>query len=313
LNALRLIISYLTAPFRFLLKGPTYLIAAPRKVWGMRPPARAAAVVAITLVVCTLIVVAVFVLRRDQVHGDFLRHGPGWIAAVVAIILATPTATYYLVRFWLEGDVSRYPDIDRAWEAGIQALTDEGLDVTDLPLYVVFGISSEIESTEFFGASRINTVVSGVPKGKSPLHWYASHDAIYLVCTGLGRLGRLSELAAAGGGQVTGSRRSRGGQSHCRDHGRWRGSWFVFNRRIALADGLGLRSLAGNSRNSYRRRRRRRPNPRRRHYAGPCRFGRTFTQGSGRAIRAIGPSLPPTSPRATAVLCQQRRHDHLQV
>jgi hypothetical protein len=201
LNALRLIISYVMAPFRFLLKGPTYLIAAPRKVWGMKPPARAATVVAITLIICTAIVVAVFIGSDKPVHGSYLRN-PRWIIAVLAITLATPTATYYLVRLWLEGDVSRYPDIDRAWEAGIQALADEGIDVTDLPLYLVLGVPNESEAAELIGAARISMVVSGSPKGKAPLHWYASHDAIYLVCTGLGRLGRLSELAAASGGSV---------------------------------------------------------------------------------------------------------------
>jgi len=199
LNALRLIVHYLTLPFQVLLKGPTYLIAAPRKVWGMKPPARAATIVATSLVICTAIVVITFVLSDKPVHGDVLRN-PAWVVGILAVLVATPTATYFLVRLWLEPDVSKYPDVDRAWEAGVQALAEAGIDLTDLPLYVVLGVPNENDAAGLIAAARITTVVAGSPKGKSPLHWYASSDAIYLLCTGLGRLGRLSELAAAGGG-----------------------------------------------------------------------------------------------------------------
>lgn len=198
--AFRLLLQYATAPFRVLLKGPTYLIAAPRRVWGLAPAGRAAGLVALALLACTAIVVATFILSDKPVHGDYLRN-PRWIAAVLGVLIATPTATYFLVRLWLQGETSRYPDIDRAWDEGVRALAEEGIALSDLPLYVVLGAPSERDAAALMAATRLTTGVAGIPKGRSPLHWYATSDAVYLVATGLGRLGRLSELATANVGQ----------------------------------------------------------------------------------------------------------------
>jgi hypothetical protein len=194
LKALQAIFRYVTAPFRFLLRGPTTLIAAPRRIWGLSPPGRAAALLEFFQLLCTAVVAATFIW-----HGRFPNVGwpviLGWILAMLALLVATPIATYYLVRLWLEGDVSKYPDIDEAWDAGVAALAEQGLDLSDLPLYVVLGAANEEQTTALFSASRVTTTVTGAPRGPSPLRWYASADGIYLVCSGLGRLGRLSELA----------------------------------------------------------------------------------------------------------------------
>ncbi|MEM9657989.1 MAG: hypothetical protein AAF961_06465, partial [Planctomycetota bacterium] len=176
---LQLIIRTLTAPFRFLLRGPTYLIGAPQRIFGMSPPARAAVLVALALVLCTLAVVIVFTIRDDVVHADVLRD-PKWISAVIAVLIATPIATYYLVRLWLEADVSQFPDIDQAWEEGIAALDNQGIDPTDLPLFLVVGVPNGAVCDALFAASRLKTIVPGSPPGNAPLRWYATDDAIFL-------------------------------------------------------------------------------------------------------------------------------------
>lgn len=196
MNALQLILRYLTAPFRFLLQGPTYLIGAPRRIFGMSPPARAATLLAIALILCTLVVVVVFTVRKDVVHADILRD-PKWIAAVVAVIIATPITTYFLVRLWLEGDASLYPDIDRAWDEGLAALSEQGLTLVDLPLYLILGTPNDAACDSLLAAGRVATIVPGSPRGSAPLRWYASQEAIYLALTGTGRAGRLSQFATA--------------------------------------------------------------------------------------------------------------------
>jgi hypothetical protein len=203
---MQLILRYLTAPFRFLLKGPTYLIAAPRKIWGMSPPARAAALLEVVLVFCTVIVAVKF-LWGQNIADVGRRLEIIWSLAVIAILVAAPLATYYLVKLWLSGEASRYPDIDRAWTAGLEALAEHGLDLTSLPIYVILGLPNEVETAALMAAARVNAVVAGVPKGPVPLRWYASDNAIFLIYNGLGRLSRLSELAAsrAGAGRPGGA------------------------------------------------------------------------------------------------------------
>jgi hypothetical protein len=197
-GALKQILQYLTAPFRLLLQGPTYLISTPRKVWGMKPALRAAVLMAIFLVVCTVIV-AIDYAVREGVGNAGRPLVLTWIAAEMALLIALPLATYHLVRLWLEGDVSKYPDIDQAWDEGVTALAEQGIELSDLPLYVVLGAGTEADCLTLMGASRLTAVVSGAPRGPAPLRWYATSNAIYLFCNGLGRIGRLSELAASGG------------------------------------------------------------------------------------------------------------------
>lgn len=203
MNALKLLLQYITAPFRFVLKGPTYLIAAPRKIWGMKPAMRAAVSLAILMLLCTTAAALAFWYAPTARPGkDYIL---GWVTVMVLLIVALPVSTYYLIRLWLEGDVSKYPDIDQAWDEGVAALAEQGLDVTDLPLFVVLGVANETECAALMAAARVTGPIAGVPRGLAPLRWYASSNAIYLFCTGLGRLGRLSELAAAGGGRGGGA------------------------------------------------------------------------------------------------------------
>jgi hypothetical protein len=199
-NTLKLLLQYITAPFRFVLKGPTYLIAAPRKIWGMKPALRAAVLVAVFMLLSTAAIAVAFWLAPTARPGS--DKIVGWTVAMTLLIIALPVSTYYLVRLWLEGDVSKYPDIDRAWDEGVAALAEHGLDLADLPLFIVLGAANEAECSALVAAGRVNPVVAGVPKGASPLRFYASANAIYLFCSGLGRLGGLSELAAAAGARA---------------------------------------------------------------------------------------------------------------
>jgi hypothetical protein len=203
-NFLQTIIGYLTAPFRVLLKGPTYLITAPRRIWGMSPPARAAALVGLALALCTIAIVLIYkFVDPDRVNEEILED-PLWIASVIFVNIATPTATYFFVKLWLEGDVSLYPDIDRAWDEGVAALAEKGIQLKDYPLFLILGAANEAACDALFDSGKVRLTLAGAPKGQTPLHWYASEQGIFLALTGTGRLGRLAQLAVAAPGSARG-------------------------------------------------------------------------------------------------------------
>ena len=56
-----------------------------------------------------------------------------WLVSC-ALIVAIPLVLYKTLLLWLEGPVSRYPEIDAAWKAGMAALGEKGLDVHQTPL-----------------------------------------------------------------------------------------------------------------------------------------------------------------------------------
>ncbi len=84
-------------------------------------------------------------------------------------------------------EASPFPDIDRAWDEAITALSEKHIDVTDFPLFLVLGRPEEGEEVLFSG-TRLQ--VAGSPRREdAPLHVYAGKDAqgreaVYVTCVG---------------------------------------------------------------------------------------------------------------------------------
>jgi hypothetical protein len=107
--------------------------------------------------------------------------------------------TYYTVKLWMEGEGSPFEDIDRAWQAGIEALEKNHFDLRQIPIFLVLGSEGPDQNRVLFNAARVSLTVDNVPPGPAALHWYANQDAIYLVCTEVGCLSRLAQYARQGG------------------------------------------------------------------------------------------------------------------
>jgi hypothetical protein len=126
------------------------------------------------------------------------------IATIIAIVLVTPIAVYFTVKFWLQESGERFPDIEEAWNAGVAELARRGFDINRTPLYFVLGSESSLKDQYLFAASGLDFAFSHFPKGRGvPLRWYASEEAVFVV---LSHVGCLSDLARAGS-DVVSSRR----------------------------------------------------------------------------------------------------------
>jgi len=195
LNYLRQFFQVITAPFRMLSRLPLGVISAPRRLMGMSLPARVALVTAILLLVCAIVAFVSLLLTEDAAH--FWNYFAGWRKWVIPLLLIViPVVVYFAVKSWLEGEVSQYPDIDEAWHEGLAALRENGLDLTDLPFFLVLGTEDEGLIKSVFNASRMDFLIRHVPSGRKPLHWYADENSIFLVCRDVSHLSRLNSLAA---------------------------------------------------------------------------------------------------------------------
>lgn len=179
---------YLTAPIRAIA-------ALPRWFLGLSVPARAALLVAIFCVLCVVIATIAYYLNPQLVTQPIVKGWKFWLV-VVLLIVAIPLVVWYALKLWLEGEVSRYPDIDYAWKAGIEALERHGLDLREIPLFLIIGVEGDAAAASLLQASRISFRVQEVPQGPAALHWYANPEGIYLVCT---ETCSLSALAKVGG------------------------------------------------------------------------------------------------------------------
>jgi len=148
-------------------------------------PARAALVLGLFLVVLVIVAWTVFFLHPAHVpwrHTMSLAR----IAIVLALVVLTPVAFYWALRLWLVGYRSRFPNIDYAFNAGIQALKRSGISLQATPVFLILGPPSpEVEEMVMDACGR-EFIVRGVPEGPAPLHWYANAEGIYLVCSKVG-------------------------------------------------------------------------------------------------------------------------------
>src|SRR5947209_5078148 len=69
-----------------------------------------------------------------------------------------------------EQHVSAWPDIEEAWDEAMHALNQAGLDVTEVPLFLVLGRPLEGEEA-LFAAADLRLAVKGAPqRANAPLH-----------------------------------------------------------------------------------------------------------------------------------------------
>ncbi|MGQ9575794.1 MAG: type VI secretion protein IcmF/TssM N-terminal domain-containing protein [Thermoguttaceae bacterium] len=180
---------------RGVLSAPGKLLSSGRRVGGLSLPARAALLLAVSLVLCAIISFVAFKYREGTPFLESLTKKPYHVLSVVVLIVAIPVVVYYAIKLWLQGDVSPFEDIDKAWQAGMAELERHGLDISQIPIFLVFGSSGETQEKALFAASRLALNLREVPQGPAAFHWYANPEGIYIVCT---RVGSLSRLAAIG-------------------------------------------------------------------------------------------------------------------
>ena len=157
--------------------------------------ARASILLAVALVIMVIAAWLLFLLDPDSVPW---RHAMTlWrILLDVVLVIVIPIVTYRALLVWLEGEQSRFPDIDYAWNAGVEALRRNGIPLESAPIFLVLGSSGQrLEQSLFEGSAR-SFRVANVPEGPAPLHWYASPEAIFLCCTEAGWLTALAALQA---------------------------------------------------------------------------------------------------------------------
>ena len=122
---------------------------------------------------------------------------PFWLPVLFLLFLAACFIGYQLYRsLGPDADLVEFADIEDAWGEAKAALVEAGIDVTQVPLFLVLGRpASNLHA--FMSATRLSFGVQQVPlKAKPPLQVYANKQAIYIVALDACLLGRQAELLA---------------------------------------------------------------------------------------------------------------------
>ena len=191
----RQVLDAVTYPLRMLLYAPEKLLAGSRSLSRISLPARVALLATLFLLVCVVVTLIAFTQTQDRPFVQ-AKLTPLFVAVVLVLVLIIPLVLYKALKLWLEGEASPYPDIDHAWKTGLAELDRQGIDLKQVPLFLVLGTADPRQEKSLMDAARLELNVREIPPGPAPLHWYAGPDGIYLLASGVGCSSRLSALAA---------------------------------------------------------------------------------------------------------------------
>jgi hypothetical protein len=142
----------------------------------------------------SMIVVMVVVARDPRGVSLYTALPVGWVVTAAVLVILIPILVYQGLKLWVLGEKARYPDIAYAWNAGLQALQENGLDCNAIPIFLVLGSSGEHQEKALMQASGRAFRVFGAPQGPAPIHWYGCPDSIFLFCSEVGALSTLTQL-----------------------------------------------------------------------------------------------------------------------
>ena len=167
MNFLRQILDILTAPIRLLLAAPRKMLDSSRRLSGLSLPARVAIATEVLLILIVIVAAVSYSFMKNRTPF-LVAFPPAYCAVIVALVIVIPFVLYKALQIWLEGDVSPYPDIDRAWKAGIEELERQGIDIRQVPLFLIFGAASLRQEKGLFDAARLELGIREIPNGTAP-------------------------------------------------------------------------------------------------------------------------------------------------
>ena len=179
----------LFAPFSAIWGFMRRVIPGLKKLPTLKPEMLAALLCFIFLILIAVIQVIILTL------GWYGTEGVSWgkIPVLFLIAFATPVVVYFGVKIFLAPPKSPFPDIDLAFEAGIQALAKNGIQLKDAPLYLVLGTPDSKVVKKIMRASGRQFDFSHTTADGQALHWYGAADHVYVFLTGIGNVCQLTK------------------------------------------------------------------------------------------------------------------------
>lgn len=100
------------------------------------------------------------------------------------------------VRLFLARDVSEFEDIDRAWDAGLEALAREGYDLQWLPIFVVNGATAA-QRKSLFESARLPWKVQGIDDPRlGAVTFHACDEGLFICLNSVGAMASQLEKPA---------------------------------------------------------------------------------------------------------------------
>ncbi len=151
------------------------------------PRTTAGKATAVTALVLTITLAVVWSVRAFGPDSVRWMHAMTWprMLTEFSLVVCIPIAVYWTLRRWHRAIEGEYPDIDHAWEAGMRALAEQGVDPADYPIFLVLGSADQAVEQGLMRALETELPIAGIPDASGVRHalqWYWTEDGIYLFC-----------------------------------------------------------------------------------------------------------------------------------
>lgn len=187
----------ITYPIRLVFTWIGYWMPGLKKFPTISPPMRLALMVLFFLLI---IWSAAFVKNRFWSNEQAALDWSLWTFGALPFVILIPVIVYWLVRFWMMREASRFPDIDRVWEAGLAECERNGISLGEVPLFLVIGNPDQRRANQLIRAAQLAFSVSVPESGPAPISLFANQESAYLFLDGCNCL---SLLASGGAGSIT--------------------------------------------------------------------------------------------------------------
>lgn len=153
---------------------------------------------ALELLVVAAVIIILFVANRIFHVDRYLRIprgleslGPVWLPLIGALVYIAGRLILFIIDQLPSAEVE-FPDIDAAFQAGLEALDLARIPISDTPIYLVIGMPPEME--ESFCRSPLVGADVHVTDRALPIHWFGNPKGIWLNLHGVSAVVKQSQL-----------------------------------------------------------------------------------------------------------------------
>jgi hypothetical protein len=173
------LVSAILSPVHAIMSVFSRLVPGLKKLPTISVPARYAFLVFFLLLI-------VFVVLNLRFWNDPAVGIRGWTYNVWTILLTIllffliPFVVYLALDQLLRRELAPFPDIQKAWQAGLIALEDAGINLKTTPIFLVIGTRDESTAIAFHQAGNTSLNIENVPPGNAPIEWFGNDSAVFI-------------------------------------------------------------------------------------------------------------------------------------
>lgn len=186
------LISAIATPARQLYQWFIQIVPGFRAIGRSSLPFRMALTTLIFLLIIWIAAgIKIFLTEKDKLGEINLFV---WIGGGILGVIVIPTIVYYLTKYLMVQDESRFPEIDRIWYEALEECDRVGINLMKVPLFIGLGSPNVRFGGHLLKIAELEVSVSVPKQGEGDICVHASPDAVFVFVSGCSCLSKLAAM-----------------------------------------------------------------------------------------------------------------------